>query len=271
MKQVHFFRRAAAILLSSVLLLIFSACSQNVGVSGALASSAASSGQPAPSSAEVSVPAKSGAASATTTSDAPRDSSEVTSSGTSPMSAYKSVLQNKAEFFSTDANKNLNITQLNQAVSNDSSVTAKATKLAIVDLENDGTPEVILWLVVNNDDYYGFEVLRYQDGVVYGYTLWYRAFMELKADGTFSFSGGAADYGFGTVKFTQKAYSVDKISYCESGYDSKNNQSVSYFVEHGSATEDDFLSAIKKQSGKAEAEWYGFTDDNIETMLSNFK
>ena len=271
MKHVHFFKRAAAILLSSVLLLIFSACSQNGGVSSGPASSAAASDEPASSSAEIPLPAQSDTSLATTTSDAPTNSSEATLPGTSPLSAYQSVLQNKAQFFSTDANKNLNINQLNQAVSNDSSVTAKATKLAIVDLENDGTPEAILWLAVNNNDYYGFEVLRYQDGVVYGYTLWYRAFMDLKADGTFSFSSGAADYGFGTVKFTENAYSVDKISYCESGYDSNNNQSVSYFVDHGSATEGDFLSAINKQSEKAAATWYDFTDDNLETILSNFK
>ena len=271
MKHVHFSKRTAAILLSSVLLLIFSACSQNGGVSSGLASSAAASNEPASSSAEIPLPAQSDTSSATKTSDAPTDSSEATLPGTSPLSAYQSVLQNKAQFFSTDANKNLNINQLNQAVSDDSSVTAKATKLAIVDLENDGTPEAILWLAVNNNDYYGFEVLRYQGGVVYGYTLWYRAFMDLKADGTFSFSSGAADYGFGKVKFTGNAYSVDKISYCESGYDSNNNQSVSYFVEHGSATEGDFLSAINKQSEKAAATWYDFTDDNLETILSNFK
>lgn len=244
MKYVHFSKRAAAILLLSVLLLIFSACSQSDDVSDALAGPAAYSGEPASSS------------------DAPTDSPEATPSATSPLSAYQSVLQNKAEFFSTDANKNLNIDQLNQAVSDDSSVTAKATKFAIVDLENDGTPEVILWLVVNNNDYYGFEVLRYQDGVVYGYTLWYRAFMNLKADGTFSFSSGASDNGFGTVKFTEKAYSVDKIGYCEGSL---------YFVDHKSATEADFLSAINKQSEKTDATWYDFTDNNIETVLSNLK
>ena len=274
MKHVHFFKRAAAILLSSVLLLILSACSQNGGASGVLDSTAASSGEPASSSSGIQLPAPADTSTAAATGDTPADSSEATPSDTSPaspLSTYQLVLQNKAEFFSTDVNKKLNISQLNQAVSDDSSVTSKATKFTVIDLENDGTPEVILRLSVNNNDDYGFEVLHYQDGAVYGYTLWYRAFMDLKADGTFSFSGGAADYGFGTVKFTEKAYSVDKISYCESSYDSSNNQSISYFVDHESASEDDFLSAISKQSEKTEATWSDFTDDNIKTMLSDFK
>ncbi|MEL7602342.1 MAG: M56 family metallopeptidase [Bacillota bacterium] len=180
---------------------------------------------------------------------------------------YKAVLQGTTEFFSVDANKSLTIDQLNQTVSDDSSVTAKATKFAIMDLDNDGTQEVILWLSVNNDDYYGFEVLRYQNGVVYGYTLWYRAFMDLKANGTFSFSSGAADSGFGTVKFTEGAYSIDKITYSESSYDSNNNMSVSYFVDRESATEDAFLSAVNRQSEAADATWYEYADDTIETIL----
>jgi beta-lactamase regulating signal transducer with metallopeptidase domain len=186
---------------------------------------------------------------------------------TSIMETYKAVLQGNTGFFSVDANKNLTIDQLNQSVSDDSSVTAKATKFAIMDLDNDGNPEVILWLSVNNDDYYGFEVLRYQNGAVYGYTLWYRSFMDLKANGTFSFSSGAADSGFGTVKFTESAYSIDKITYSESSYDSNNNMSVSYFVDHESATEDAFLSAVNRQSEAADATWYEYADDTIEAML----
>mgnify|MGYP000023240895 FL=1 len=189
----------------------------------------------------------------------------------SPMRAYQSVLQNKAQFFSTDAKKDLNITQLNQAVSDDSSVKVDVTKFAIVDLENDSMPEVVLWLAENSNDYFGFEVLRYQDGVVYGYTLPYRSFMDLKEDGTFSFSSGAADYGFGTVKFTEKGYTIDKISYSESSYDSDNNQIISYYVNNENATEEDFLSAINKQSEKAGVTWYDFTDDNIQTHLSDDK
>lgn len=202
-------------------------------------------------------------------SPAPSDnSSPSTQSDASPMSTYKSVLQNKTQFFSTDAKKNLNISQLNQAVSDDDSVKVKAIKLAIADLENDEIPEVILWLDVNTNEYYGFEVLRYRDGVVYGYTLPYKSFMDLKDDGTFSFSSGAADSGFGKVKFTENGYSIDKITYSESSDNSGNNQITSYFVNNQSASEEDFLSAINKQSDKTAITWYDFTDENIEKLLS---
>jgi len=188
------------------------------------------------------------------------------------MSTYQSVLQGKTQFLSVDSKKEINISQINQTVSDDSSVKAKVIKFAIVDLEKDNMPEVILWLSVNNNDYFGFEVLRYEDGVVYGYTLYYRTFMELKEDGTFSFSGGAADHGFGTVKFTKDGYTIDKITYCESSFDSENNQeTISYFVNHKSATAEEFSSAIEKQSQKKDVTWYDFTDDNVKTLLSDPK
>jgi hypothetical protein len=49
MKHIHFYKKAVAMLLSSVLLLILSACSQNGGISSAPASSAPSSDEPASS------------------------------------------------------------------------------------------------------------------------------------------------------------------------------------------------------------------------------
>lgn len=186
----------------------------------------------------------------------------------SPMSEYQSILQNKSHFFNVDAKKDLNINQLNEAVSDDSSVKVEVRKFTIVDLDKDDQQEVILWLAVNNNDDFGFEVLSYQDGVIYGYTLTYRAFMNLKDDGTFSFSSGAMDYGVGTLEFTDEGYTVDMISYSESDYDSNNDPDISYFVNHESATEEDFLLAINKQSEKTGVVWYDLTDDNIESLLS---
>ena len=188
-----------------------------------------------------------------------------------PMSVYQSVLQNKTQFFSIDTQKNLTITQLNQAVSNDNSVKVKVTKFTLADLEKDDIPEVILWLAANNSEDFGFEVLNYKNEMIYGYTLPFRSFMDLKDDGTFSFSSGAADYGFGTIEFTKNGYMINKISYSESNYDSNNNLIISYFVNHENTTKEDFLSTINKQNEKRGVTWYDFTDDNIERLLSSYK
>lgn len=269
MKHIHFSKRTVAILLSSVLLLSFSACSKNSDVFGVLASSAASSNEPASSSAEIPLPTQSGTSSAITTSAAPADSrktsSEATLSGISPLSVYQAVLQNKAEFFSTDANKNLTISQLNQAIS--SEVNADVTNFAVIDIGHGGTPAVILSLNVNGNGY-GVEVLSYQDGIVYGYTFSGRQFGDLRTDGTFVSSSGAADVGICTITFDKNTYSIDKFTYCESNTDSENNMSEGYFVNHQSATEEEYNAAFSQWQKIPYVTWYDFTAANIGTKLS---
>jgi hypothetical protein len=174
----------------------------------------------------------------------------------SPVSAYESVLQGKTQFFSVDAAQDLYISQLSQALSADGSVETRVTKLAVVDLDGDETPEVVLGLAVNDNEDFGFEVLHYRDRVVYGYAFPYRALMNLKADGTFSFSSGAADSGFGMLEFTDSGYILHRITYCESSYSSTQEQTVSYFVDGQGSTEEDFLPAIARQNEKTDVLWH---------------
>jgi len=186
-----------------------------------------------------------------------------------PMNMYQSVLLNKATFYSTDIQKQLYISQLNQTISSDSSVQVETAKFAMVDLDKDDIPEIILWLTANFNDDFGFEVLHYKDGGVYGYTLWYRTFMDLKEDGTFSFLQGASESGYGTITFTKDGYTIDEITYSKLNIYSDNKDKISYFVNKASASYDEYLSAIIEQSRKADASWYNLTDKNIVKFLSN--
>ena len=269
MKHVHFSKRAAAILLSFVLLLIFSACSKNGGVSSVFANSAAYSGEPSSLPAETPLPTQPGTSSAITASDAPVGSGEASAEAAqpaiSPLSAYQPVLQNEAEFFSTDANKNLNISQLNQAISSEE-VTVDVASFAVINIGHGGTPAVILSLNVNGNGY-GVEVLSYQDGVVYGYTFSGRQFGDLRTDGTFVSSGGAADVGICTITFDKNTYLIDKFTYCESKTDSENNVSESYFVNHQSATEDEYNAAFSQWQKIPYVTWYDFTAANIDKVI----
>ncbi len=183
---------------------------------------------------------------------------------TALMDTYRAVLQGDMEFVSVNTGKSLDITRLKEEITSEDLLVV-APKFTVVDLDRDQVPEVVLCLAMGNgsNDYVGFEILRYQDGAVYGYALWYRAFMQLKTDGTFSFSGGAGDYGFGTIAFTETAYTIDKITYCES-----TNPNSSYFVNHERAVRDEFLSAFDRFEKAEEAPWYELTPENIAAILS---
>lgn len=181
---------------------------------------------------------------------------------------YKSILLGKSNFICTDlANKSLNISEIGQAVTDDDSVTVSATKFAIIDIDGDGEDETVLWLQINGISDYGFEILHYQNGEIYGYTLPYSAFMNLKTDGTFLFSGGAADFGIGKIIFSETGYSVSGQAYSQSGYDSNNELTVQYFVNDESCSADEFDNAINSQEQKTDVKWYDLSDDNINAVF----
>ncbi len=181
---------------------------------------------------------------------------------------YKSVLLGKNNFICTSLeNKSLNISEIGQAVTDDDSITVSATKFAMIDLDGDWEDEVILWLQINGISDYGFEVLRCQDGEVYGYTLQYREFMNLRDDGTFMFSNGAADYGVGKITFTSTEYAINKLGYSQSEYDSNNELIIQYFANNESCSEDEFNEVINGQEQKPDAMWYDLSDDNINVVF----
>ena len=180
---------------------------------------------------------------------------------------YRSILLGKSDFICTDlGNKSLNISEIGQVITDDESDAVNAVKFAVLDLDADGEDEIILWLQNGTYDC-GFEILHAQSGEVYGYTLWYRAFMELKADGTFEFSGGAADSGIGKLNFSETGYSVDGQAYSQSSYDANNELAVQYFIDHEPCSENEFYDRINAQEQKADAEWFDLSEDNVNAVL----
>ncbi len=181
---------------------------------------------------------------------------------------YKSVLLGKSNFICPPlSSTGLNISEIRRAVTADDSVTVSAVKFAVLDLDGDGEEEVVLWLQINGISDYGFEILHERDGEIYGDTLPYREFMDLKTDGTFLFSGGAADSGIGKMSFSEIGYRVNSQAYSQSGYDSNNELTVQYFVNDESCSEDEFKEVINGQEQKADVEWYDLSEDNINAVL----
>ena len=72
---------------------------------------------------------------------------------------------------------------------------------AVTDLDRDESPELLLKL---SDDF-GFELLRYFDGTVYGYPFVYRAMEAVTTDGEIHAASGASNYGWYTLTFTDSA------------------------------------------------------------------
>ncbi len=196
----------------------------------------------------------------------PSDTPASPSSANNPvLAAYNAVLQNKAEFFSTDNKKSL---ILNDFLANKEvyETVFDVTRFTVLDMDGDKVPEVALELSVGGNPQF-YEVLHYMNDTVYGYLIVYRGLTGLKADGTFLFSDGAADSGVGKLKFDSSAYTTDKLGYSQSSQDG-TGLTIAYFINNQSAAKEAFDSFINEQSGKRDGDWYEFSQTNIEFEFS---
>lgn len=184
----------------------------------------------------------------------------------SVLEAYKAVLKNEVNFFSTDNKKNVN---LNELLTNEEiyGTIFKITHFTVLDMDGDKIPEVVLELSVGNNNPMCFEVLHYMNGEVYGYNIVYRGLEDLKADGTFGYSSGASDNGRGKLKFKSNACQTDILGYSKS---SQNNDviTISYFINNKPITEESFDFYMKEEQEKKDVVWYKLSQNNIETELS---
>jgi hypothetical protein len=180
------------------------------------------------------------------------------------LKAYNDVLQNKAKFNTTfyaeDATKTL---FLNQLLSSGSE-TFRILNFSVLDMDGDGTPEVVMQYCLSADcpypDY--VEVLHYNNGTIYGYNFSYRGLYGLKDDGTFCWSNGSDDNGCAKLRFTSNAYEYDNLGY------TKPNVPTSYFVNNQPVNESEYNDFINNQDNKKDVTWLDFTDENIHNQLS---
>ncbi len=169
---------------------------------------------------------------------------------------YRRVMQNETSFISVPGGTARCLSQLNDA-------DFAFLRFALADVDNDGRAEVVIALALGQDEYYGYLVLDERSGAVYGYEIWYRAMLELKADGTFSFSSGAADNGFGYFEFGDEARQTIRVTYSEPA----GEDSVRYYHDGKPITQERYEQLRNQQDEKTAAAWHAFTDENIENLL----
>lgn len=162
----------------------------------------------------------------------------------------QNVLDNKAMLYDADTNEKMYIGEFlgNREL--------EMSKYSTVDLNGDSIPEVVGWLSRGTNDCWGFLILHYDNDMVYAYELAYRAFNNLKKDGTFSFSSSVSDHGIGKIEFMSGTYKINKIASSEAEYET---QKVSYYIDNVSVSKEDFYKYVTEQNGKQDVEWNEIT------------
>ncbi len=164
------------------------------------------------------------------------------------MAAYKAVLRNEMPFHDFDQDMDLTLDGMEEPY--------LPLSFALVDMDGDKVPELILALGVEDDPYIGREVLTYANGVVTGYQFDYRAMISINAAGTYSASSGASDNEWLTIAFTEDGYEETALIRSESTEDG----GVRYFLGEDEVSEADYSAALELLNSTPEVTWYTFAD-----------
>ena len=134
----------------------------------------------------------------------------------------------------------------------------------LVDLDHDGTPELILSVPIGATG--SSLVLRYEDSIVYSFDFSERAFSDLRKDGTFWTSSGAAESGICSITFSKEQCTVDKFTYCT--IPDLAVGEVKYYVDHKEVSESEWDLAADEWKELPYADWYECVDEDIDAVFT---
>lgn len=169
-----------------------------------------------------------------------------------------SVLSGQEAFWHVGAREYMTLSQVSRVYDGES---VAFPRYAVADVDQDGNNEIILSQNVGDNEYYGYLVLKSADGVVYGHEVYYRAMLSLKADGTFSFSSGAADSGFGYMSLSADGAALHELAASES-----SNGRIDFYLEGQPVSQAVYEAAVDLQEQKPEAVWYELTSESLEAL-----
>jgi len=120
-------------------------------------------------------------------------------------------------------------------------------KYTFVDFDRDGIDELVAHL---QPDYRGYLVFHLRGATVYGYEFGERSMIDLKADGTFTQSGGAGRNIHVSMHFKEAGYAKMELA-----YQNESAEYGEYRISGSAATQEDYQIFYKAYSNKPGAQW----------------
>lgn len=181
-----------------------------------------------------------------------------------PMSvkqAFRLVLLNEKEFFCTDkipyeyTDVIIDFQGVLSEIPYGYPEKTSIVQFAVADMDGDTIPEIILEI----DEYYGYIILRYSEGNIYGNVTNYRNMSSLNTYGTFESSGGAAD---GAI---EKFYFIGDTIIENKAMQMKDENT---FYAHDKISNRETWDAINDLFDQSlKVEWYQFTEEKINECI----
>ena len=136
------------------------------------------------------------------------------------------------------------------------------TRFALLDLDGDGTDELVLNIDFSGEEEY--VILTCYDGAVYANQIVYRGFLSPKADGTFEWSNGAFDNGASRARFENGVLVYEDFSSMSEGSDGN----TVYTLNGESIDEAAYSAFLDEQAVKDDLAWTEFSVDAVNAALA---
>lgn len=131
-------------------------------------------------------------------------------------------------------------------------------RFAVVDLDGDAVPEVVLEI----EEYYGYLILQYREGRIYGNEAYYRAMDNLRENGAFISSDGAFDKTIQKMFYVGDTYITDSKIHVLSGYNDTRYYIGDILIsESGHGRVNDLMDEIP------EVEWHDYTQEAVAKFI----
>ena len=135
------------------------------------------------------------------------------------------------------------------------------TRFALLDMDGDGTDELVLNIDYSGDEEY--VILTCFDGAVYANQVVHRGFLTPKADGTVAWSNGAFDNGYARFRFGNGVLVYDDFAVMID-----NGSSVTYTLNGENVSEEDYNAFTAEQDAKDDLAWTDFTVEAVSAALA---
>lgn len=180
---------------------------------------------------------------------------------------YEAVLLGKAPFLYADGSGQSTPTFLPDIPLAFSPYSSYATvsEFAALDLDGDGSQEVVLQVTDVANDMGGYVVLHQEGDRIMGYPSHWRTFWQLKTDGTFTYSSLAGtEEGVASVHFGSEELVMDKHLI----WATEDWAAITYEVEGRPVSQTEYEAAAAAQAQKPDAAWYELNETSIGQLTA---
>ena len=138
-------------------------------------------------------------------------------------------------------------------------------RFCLTDLDADNLPEVILELSDAQGTPFGYTLLRYEGGVVYGFPFVYRAMEWITLEGEVLFSNGASDNGWGRLQFAAGTVTTQPVCAMQT-----DGNTIRYTIAGKTVTEKEYTAYTEQLQQKKQPVWLAFDAKTVQKVFAQF-